>query len=93
MTLDEMNTLIGQALEQDDRAERSTVLDNLRTEVSSLYQEKETLTNENTELKDKNSKLVEANSQLFMKVSFEDTSKKDSEKNQSESFDIKKMLK
>ena len=33
MTQDEMNTLIGQVLEQDDRAERSTLLDQLRGEV------------------------------------------------------------
>ena len=70
MTQDEVNTLIGQVLEQDDRAERSTLLDQLRGEVGSLFESNETLTTENTDLKAKNERLVEANSSLFMKVGF-----------------------
>lgn len=93
MTQDEMNTLIGQVLEQDDRAERSTLLDQLRGEVGSLFETNETLTTENTELKSKNERLVEANSSLFMKVGFDAEKAKEKEKKKkSEDFNIKKMF-
>lgn len=93
MTQDEMNTLIGQVLEQDDRAERSTLLDQLRGEVGSLFESNETLTTENTELKSKNERLVEANSSLFMKVGFDAEKEKEKEKKKkSEDFNIKKMF-
>lgn len=92
MTQDEMNTLIGQVLEQDDRAERSTLLDQLRGEVGSLFESNETLTTENTDLKAKNERLVEANSSLFMKVGFDAEKEKEKEKKKSEDFNIKKMF-
>lgn len=91
MTQDEMNTLIGQVLEQDDRAERSTLLDKLRGEVGSLFESNATLTTENTDLKAKNERLVEANSSLFMKVGF-DAEKEKKKKKKSEDFNIKKMF-
>lgn len=93
MTQDEMNTLIGQVLEQDDRAERSTLLDQLRGEVGSLFESNETLTTENADLKAKNERLVEANSSLFMKVGFDAEKEKEKEKKKkSEDFNIKKMF-
>lgn len=93
MTQDEMNTLIGQVLEQDDRAERSTLLDQLRGEVGSLFESNETLMTENTDLKAKNERLVEANSSLFMKVGFDAEKEKEKEKKKkSEDFNIKKMF-
>lgn len=93
MTQEEMNTLIGQVLEQDDRAERSTLLDQLRGEVGSLFESNETLTTENTDLKAKNERLVEANSSLFMKVGFDAEKEKEKEKKKkSEDFNIKKMF-
>lgn len=92
MTLEEMNTLIGQALEEDDRAERSTILDTLRGEVGSLFESNETLTTENTELKAKNERLVEANSSLFMKVGFDAEKAKEKEKKNTDEFNIKKMF-
>lgn len=93
MTQDEMNTLIGQVLEQDDRAERSTLLDQLRGEVGSLFEINETLTTENSDLKAKNERLVEANSSLFMKVGFDAEKEKEKEKKKkSEDFNIKKMF-
>lgn len=93
MTQDEMNTLIGQVLEQDDRAERSTLLDQLRGEVGSLFESNQTLTTENNDLKSKNERLVEANSSLFMKVGFDAEKEKEKEKKKkSEDFNIKKMF-
>lgn len=92
MTQDEMNTLIGQVLEQDDRAERSTLLDQLRGEVGSLFESNETLTTENTDLKAKNERLVEANSSLFMKVGFDAEKAKEKEKKNMSEFNIKKMF-
>lgn len=92
MTQDEINTLIGQVLEQDDRAERSTLLDQLRGEVGSLFESNETLMTENTDLKAKNERLVEANSSLFMKVGFDAEKEKEKEKKKSEDFNIKKMF-
>lgn len=92
MTQDEMNTLIGQVLEQDDRAERSTLLDQLRGEVGSLFESNETLTTENTDLKAKNERLVEANSSLFMKVGFDAEKAKKKEKKNTGDFNIKKMF-
>lgn len=92
MTQDEMNTLIGQVLEQDDRAERSTLLDQLRGEVGSLFESNETLTTENSDLKAKNERLVEANSSLFMKVGFDAEKAKEKEKNNTSDFNIKKMF-
>lgn len=92
MTQDEMNTLIGQVLEQDDRAERSTLLDQLRGEVGTLFESNQTLTTENTDLKAKNERLVEANSSLFMKVGFDAEKEKEKEKKKSEDFNIKKMF-
>lgn len=92
MTQDEMNTLIGQVLEQDDRAERSTLLDQLRGEVGSLFESNETLTTENSDLKAKNERLVEANSSLFMKVGFDAEKEKEKEKKNTSDFNIKKMF-
>ena len=93
MTQDEMNTLIGQVLEQDDRAERSTLLDQLRGEVGSLFESNETLTTENSDLKSKNERLVEANSSLFMKVGFDAEKEKEKKKKKnSGEFNIKKMF-
>ena len=92
MTQDEMNTLIGQALEQDDRAERSTLLDQLRGEVGTLFESNETLTTENSDLKAKNERLVEANSSLFMKVGFDAEKAKEKEKKNKRDFNIKKMF-
>ena len=92
MTQDEMNTLIGQVLEQDDRAERSTLLDQLRGEVGSLFESNETLTSENSDLKAKNERLVEANSSLFMKVGFDVEKAKEKEKKNTGEFNIKKMF-
>ena len=92
MTQDEMNTLIGQVLEQDDRAERSTLLDQLRGEVGSLFESNETLTTENSDLKAKNERLVEANSSLFMKVGFDAEKSKEKEKKNTSDFNIKKMF-
>lgn len=93
MTQDEMNTLIGQVLEQDDRADRSTLLDQLRGEVGTLFESNEKLTTENTDLKAKNERLVEANSSLFMKVGFDAEKEKEKEKKKkSEDFNIKKMF-
>ena len=92
MTQDEMNTLIGQVLEQDDRAERSTLLDQLRGEVGTLFESNETLTTENTDLKAKNERLVEANSSLFMKVGFDAEKEKEKEKKNTSDFNIKKMF-
>lgn len=92
MTQDEMNTLIGQVLEQDDRAERSTLLDQLRGEVGSLFESNETLTTENSDLNAKNERLVEANSSLFMKVGFDAEKAKEKEKKNTSDFNIKKMF-
>ena len=92
MTQDEMNTLIGQVLEQDDRADRSTLLDQLRGEVGSLFESNETLTSENSDLKAKNERLVEANSSLFMKVGFDVEKAKEKEKKNTGEFNIKKMF-
>lgn len=92
MTQEEMNTLIGQVLEQDDRAERSTLLDQLRGEVGTLFESNETLTTENTDLKAKNERLVEANSSLFMKVGFDAEKEKEKEKKNTSDFNIKKMF-
>lgn len=90
MERSQMEQQLSQILETDDRAERSTMLDEVRTETNALYERIDELSDQVSNLQERNGSLVEANSKLFMRLGVEN---KPETKNESKGLDISKMLK
>ena len=67
MEREEFRNKLSQILETDDRAERSTLLDEVRQETEAMYGNIDDLSNQVNDLTERNGSLVEANSKLFMR--------------------------
>lgn len=68
MDREELRTKFSEVLTVDDQATRSTMLNDMRSEVEKTFKELDDLKSENEELKNKNTSLTEANSKLFMQI-------------------------
>lgn len=90
MEREKMEQQLSQILETDDRAERSTMLDEVRTETNALYERIDVLSSQVSNLQERNGSLVEANSKLFMRLGVENQPES---KIKNEGLDISKMLK
>ena len=74
----------------EDQAQRSTMLNEMRSEVENIYNEVDTLRKQNEELVEKNTSLTEANSKLFMQIGYEKS--KDSNQNtRKQEIDLKRL--
>lgn len=71
MKLDELRNKFTEVLTLEDQAERSTMLNDMRSEVEKKFKELDDLKAENTKLVEKNNSLTEANSKLFMQIGVE----------------------
>lgn len=91
MERDELRNKLSQILETDDRAERSTLLDEVRQETESMYGNIDELSNQVNDLTERNGSLVEANSKLFMRLGVE--SEKPTQVKQKETLDLTRMFK
>lgn len=90
MESEKMEQQLSQILETDDRAERSTMLDEVRTETNALYERIGELSSQVSNLQERNGLLVEANSKLFMRLGVEN---KPEQNAKNDGLDISKMLK
>lgn len=68
MDRDELRTKFSDVLTVEDQATRSTMLNDMRSEIEKTFKELDDLKTENEELKNKNTSLTEANSKLFMQI-------------------------
>ena len=68
MDRDELRTKFSDVLTVEDQATRSTMLNDMRSEIEKTFKELDDLKTENEELKNKNISLTEANSKLFMQI-------------------------
>lgn len=68
MEREELRTKFSEVLTVDDQATRSTMLNDMRSEIEKTFKELDDLKVENEELKNKNTSLTEANSKLFMQI-------------------------
>ena len=68
MDREELRAKFSEVLTVDDQATRSTMLNDMRSEVEKTFKELDDLKTENEELKNKNTSLTEANSKLFMQI-------------------------
>lgn len=68
MDREELRTKFSEVLTVDDQATRSTMLNDMRSEIEKTFKELDDLKVENEELKNKNTSLTEANSKLFMQI-------------------------
>ena len=68
MDREELRTKFSDVLTVEDQATRSTMLNDMRSEIERTFKELDDLKTENEELKNKNTSLTEANSKLFMQI-------------------------
>lgn len=71
MERDELRNKFTEVLTVEDQAERSTMLNDMRSEVEKTFTELDNLKTLNESLVDKNNMLTEANSKLFMQIGIE----------------------
>lgn len=71
MERDELRNKFTEVLTVDDQAQRSTMLNDMRSEVEKTFTELDNLKALNESLVDKNNTLTEANSKLFMQIGVE----------------------
>lgn len=71
MEREELRSKFTEVLTVVDQAERSTMLNDMRSEVEKNFKELDDLKAENTKLVEKNNSLTEANSKLFMQIGVE----------------------
>lgn len=71
MDRDELRGKFTEVLTVDDQAKRSTILNDMRSEVEKTFTELDNLKALNKSLIDKNNTLTEANSKLFMQIGVE----------------------
>lgn len=90
MERDEFRSKLSQILETDDRAERSTLLDEVRQETEAMYANIDDLSGQVNDLTERNGALVEANSKLFMRLGVE--SEKPKQTKQKETLDLSRMF-
>jgi len=73
MDRDELRGKFSEVLTVDDQAKRSTLLNDMRSEVEKTFNELDNLKKLNESLVDKNNTLTEANSKLFMQIGTENS--------------------
>lgn len=71
MERDELRSKFTEVLTVDDQGQRSTILNEMRTEIERTFTELDNLRTLNENLVDKNNTLTEANSKLFMQIGVE----------------------
>lgn len=71
MERDELRNKFTEVLTVEDQAQRSTMLNDMRSEVEKTFTELDNLKALNESLVDKNNTLTEANSKLFMQIGVE----------------------
>lgn len=89
MERDELREKFTEVLTVEDQAERSTILNDMRTEVEKTFTELDNLKTENTKLAEKNTSLTEANSKLFMQIGVESSG--DDKPKQKHPIDLRKL--
>lgn len=88
MERDELRNKFTEVLTVEDQAERSTMLNDMRSEVEKTFTELDNLKTLNESLVDKNNMLTEANSKLFMQIGIE---KPGNKKTQHKGLDLRKL--
>lgn len=88
MERDELRNKFTEVLTVEDQAERSTMLNDMRSEVEKTFTELDNLKTLNESLVDKNNMLTEANSKLFMQIGIE---KPEDKKPQHKDLDLRKL--
>ena len=88
MERDELRNKFTEVLTVEDQAERSTILNDMRSEVEKTFTELDNLKTLNESLVDKNNMLTEANSKLFMQIGIE---KPEDKKPQPKGLDLRKL--
>lgn len=71
MERDELRSKFTEVLTVEDQGQRSTMLNDMRSEVEKTFTELDNLKALNESLVDKNNTLTEANSKLFMQIGVE----------------------
>lgn len=88
MDRDELRGKFTELLTVEDQAKRSTMLNDMRSEVEKTFTELDDLKTLNESLVDKNTSLTEANSKLFMQIGIE---KPKDDKPQHKGLDLRKL--
>lgn len=88
MERDELRNKFTEVLTVEDQAERSTMLNDMRSEVEKTFTELDNLKTLNESLVNKNNMLTEANSKLFMQIGIE---KPEGKKPQHKGLDLRKL--
>lgn len=88
MERDELRNKFTEVLTAEDQAERSTMLNDMRSEVEKTFTELDNLKTLNESLVNKNNMLTEANSKLFMQIGVE---KPEDKKPQHKGLDLRKL--
>lgn len=88
MERDELRDKFTEVLTIEDQSERSTVLNDMRSEIEKTFETVDKLREENQSLKEKNESLTQANSKLFMQIGYE---KSGDEKKNVNVIDLKKL--
>lgn len=89
MEREELRNKFTEVLTIDDQAQRSTVLNEMRSEIETIYGELDHLHELNKTLEEKNTALTEANSKLFMQIGTEKSH--DGKPQVKETIDLKKL--
>lgn len=89
MEREELRIKFSEVLTVEDQATRSTMLNDMRSEVEKTFKELDDLRAENEELKNKNTSLTEANSKLFMQIGVDKA--KDGKPNLDIPMDLRKL--
>ena len=89
MERDELRNKFTEVLTVEDQAKRSTMLNDMRSEVEKTFTELDNLKTLNESLVDKNTALTEANSKLFMQIGVERT--KEKKPKQEHPIDLRKL--
>lgn len=88
MERDELRNKFTEVLTVEDQAERSTMLNDMRSEVEKTFTELDNLKTLNESLVNKNNMLTEANSKLFMQIGVE---KPEDKKPQHKGLDLRRL--
>ncbi len=88
MDRDELRGKFSEVLTVDDQANRSTLLNDIRSEVEKTFNELDNLKHLNEGLVEKNNTLTEANSKLFMQIGTENNQ---DDKPKHKTLDLRKL--
>jgi regulator of replication initiation timing len=88
MERDELRNKFTEVLTVEDQAERSTMLNDMRSEVEKTFTDLDNLKTLNESLVNKNNMLTEANSKLFMQIGIE---KPEDKKPQHKGLDLRRL--